>query len=385
MTITTMRKLDRFIGIPCCWALGMFLLLLPRRQGDPLKKEIKKILIIKFFGLGSILLSTPSLQLLKEQFPGARISYLSFSPHREFLERLPLIDDVLTINPSSLTDFISQTLTLIRHLRTVKYDVVFDFEFFSKYSTFLNGLSKANVRVGFELPTRWRSMILTHQIPLSKDRHVIEAFCHQVFLLTGVGCIPRVAIPTITAHDQVSLAKSVPLPGGHAICINVNAGETFLERRWMPENFAELVSRLSHQADTQFYFIGSESERTYVEHVINLTSCPAQCYNVAGKLTIPELFALLHQSELLISNDSGPLHFASALGIPAIGLYGPETPLFYGPAGEHLHTIYKSISCSPCMNVYDSKTFKCPYDARCMREIEVDEVEQILESLSVSP
>ncbi|HTP12414.1 MAG TPA: glycosyltransferase family 9 protein, partial [Bacteroidota bacterium] len=140
------------------------------------------------------------------------------------------------------------------------------------------------------------------------------------------------------------------------------------------DRFAALVSRLAITEEFLFCFTGTSEEREYVQRVINLTHVTGRCINVAGRLTIPELCALLEQSVLYIGNDSGPLHLATALGVPTVGLFGPESPVFYGPLGDRHTSIYRRLPCSPCMNVYAAKSFRCPYNARCMKEIQVDEV-----------
>ncbi len=373
-----MRSIDRFIGIPVCLIIGWYRKFFRRKR----TRNIERILIIKFFGMGSIILSTPAISLLRNTYPNAHITFLSFHSNKELLERIPIIDTVITINTSTISSFISTTLILFRHLHSQHYDVVFDFEFFSKYSTALSGLSGAPVRIGFELPTRWRKIIVTDSVILSKEQHVTRAFCDQIFTLTEKLDIPDIVVPRTIESDISSMQAKVILNDANNICINVNAGETFLERRWPPEYFAKFVSNLSGKSHYNFYFIGSESERSYVQGVINQTTCPERCQNLGGLLTVPELMALLQKCDILISNDSGPLHLASALGTPVLGLYGPETPVFYGPAGNiKSATIYRSIECSPCMNVYDSKTFTCPYNARCMKEISVKEVEQACSKL----
>jgi ADP-heptose:LPS heptosyltransferase len=380
-----MRLIDRFAGIPFCWALGLYLFLFPVRRKSFPEGGVRSVLIIKFFGMGSVLLSTPALRLMKESFPDVQISYLSFSAQRELLDRIPLVDRILTIDSDSIGGFLRDGVHVLREIRRLQFDAVFDFEFFSKFSTLLSGASRAPNRIGFELPTRWRSMILTHQVPLSKDRHVIEAFCDQVRILGKPGRTPEVEAPRIDPEDTRRLHEKLPAVDGPAVCVNVNAGETFLERRWMPQAFAALIDSLREsRPDASFLFLGVRSERSYVQRVLDQIPETGRCFNAAGLLTIGELISLLSCCELLISNDSGPLHLAAALGTPCVGLYGPETPRFYGPISGSVTAIYKGISCSPCMNIYDAKSFRCPYDARCMKAIEVAEVEQAVESLPVA-
>lgn len=383
MTIRTMRYIDRFVGIPMCWVVGVCLPLFERNNRSRDIQNIRSVLVVKFFGMGSILLSTPALSMLKSALPNVQITFLSFRENYDLLKRIPHVDDVLVIDPSSLKTFVRDTFSVIVHLLRTKYDVVFDFEFFSKFSTLLNGLTSARVRIGFALPTVWRSNIVTHPVPLQKKRHVVYSFISQVSTIVKTQSAPSLISPIVLETDVQSMLAKVPLNGHPVIAINVNAGSTFLERRWSPERFAELISRLALETDFEFMFTGTNEEQEYVRQVIERTSCPQRCFNLAGLLSIPELAALLQRCELLISNDSGPLHLAAALRVRCIGLYGPESPDFYGPLGESSHVIYKRIECSPCMNIYDAKSFQCPYSARCMKEISVAEVEAAVKEIYI--
>jgi ADP-heptose:LPS heptosyltransferase len=370
-----MRLMDRFIGIPLCWSLGLYYRLFGNSGNSQLRQPVKSILVIKFFGMGSILLATPAISLIRRAFPEARISFLSFRNNKELLERISTIDEVLTVNRSSFVSFMKETLLVAHSIRLNHYDIVFDFEFFSKYSTLLNGLSRAHIRIGFDLPTMWRASILTHQVPLEKNQHVVHSFCAQIkSVATKADHTPDVEAPRICDSDHASLLRKFPIDRKRIITINVNAGDTFLERRWPGERFGQLVAKLAQDDESLFCFIGNSEERTYVRQVMGQTQNVDRCVDTAGQLTIPELGALLQRSDILISNDSGPLHLAASLGIPTLGLYGPESPEFYGARSADSAILYKGIPCSPCMNIYSAKQFQCPYHARCMREISVDEV-----------
>lgn len=373
MTIQTMREVDRLVGVPLCMMTGLLRKVLKKRTIRP-PQEAERVLVIKFFGLGSILFATPALALIKKSLQHAKISFLSFEANQGLLERLPLIDEVLTINPSSTRRFLLGTLATIVHILTGRYDIVFDLEFFSKFSTVLTGLSGADHRVGFALPTMWRNLNLSHFVTIDKRNHVSHAFSNQVASLLNVAEVTGLLAPILRETDTISMLQKVNPNGKPLVVINVNAGETFLERRWSPDRFAQLVDRLGKNSPYDFYFIGNTSERTYVQAIIDATSSHSRCTNVAGLLTVPELSALLSRSQMLVSNDSGPLHLGSALGISTIGLFGPEDPAFYGPLGPKSQSIYKRISCSPCLNMYAAKAFHCPYDAKCMEQIDVDEV-----------
>lgn len=378
MKITTMKFIDRFAGVPMCLLLGLWNRFIQRRS--PRHGEPRNILIMKFFGMGSVILTMPGVLSLRNRFPDAKITYCTFESNRSLLKRYPIVDQVLTIDATSISSFIGDTWRTIRAIRSSHYDIVFDFEFFSKFSTLLSALSDAPRIVGFSLPTIWRRFHLTDEVELTKDRHVSRAFHSLIERCTGSMDFPSPPPLTLLEVDRASMAEVISLDEQRIIAVNVNAGQTFLERRWPQERFAELVSRLASTIDARFIFIGTADEYTYVDRVIARSSCGNRCFNAAGLLSVPQLAAFLRRCELLISNDSGTLHLASTLGVPVVGLYGPETPSFYGPLGESTVVMYKDLPCSPCMNIYAAKSFRCPYDAKCMREISVDEVEHVLQS-----
>jgi ADP-heptose:LPS heptosyltransferase len=381
MNIRTMRTIDRVVGIPLCWIAGAALTILARRKIDPARHDVKHVLFIKFFGLGSVILSTSALSMVRSKNPESSLSFLTFSSNRGLLERLPLIDEILTVDPSNPWTFSKDLLAILKRLIRVRYDVVFDFEFFSKFSTLLSAATLAPIRVGFELPARWRSSLLTHSVPLVKGGHVKDAFCSQVQVLFEDSEPEDLVVPSLTDEDSEVIERRIGLHTGQIIVVNVNAGDTFLERRWPPERFASLITELSLESDFLFVLTGIATEREYVQSVIDKALLPQRCRNLAGQLTVPELGALLRLSSLVISNDSGPLHLAAVLGVPTIGLFGPESPAFYGPVGYSATSIYKKISCSPCMNVYDAKTFRCPYDARCMKNIQISDVKTVIDEV----
>ena len=380
-----MRSIDRFVGIPLCWFLNIWKLFVPIRRFALAENNVKHVLVIKFFGMGSIILLTPALREIHKRFPNATISFLSFSSQKELLKRLPFIDSIFTISTSTFDDFLRDTINTVRMFKKMNFEIVFDFEFFSKFSTILSTLTNAPQRYAFALPTQWRKFHVTHAIPLNKLHHVAKAFLAQVSAETFDRVALVLAAPQILESDEISLEYSIKtlfqfeIKKKTIVCINVNAGNTFLERRWSGEKFVELA-QTTFDDSTLYFFIGHSSEYDYVEQIVSKIQ-RKNVFNIAGKILFGELLALLRRARLLLTNDSGPLHLASALGTRTLSLFGPESPEFYGPIGTRNEVLYKKISCSPCMNIYNAKTFICPYSARCMKEISVEEVRAKINAL----
>lgn len=380
-----MRSIDRFVGIPLCWLVGLLLKVFRRTPAMGPAHDLNTILVIKFFGMGSILLSRPFLTTLRRTNLDARIVYLSFAGNRELLERFAEVDITLAISTDTLWSFLSDSLLVIRTLQRMSVDVAFDLEFFSKFSTLLSSLSGAAIRVGFSLPTVWRKINLTHPVPLAHSTHVKNLFLHQL-AQCGIETNPATPASTLasTSAEQESMEKKLHLDadGSTIIAININAGQASLERRWSPDRFMEVATQLTKEAGPlRIFLTGSSGEFRYVEdarrrHPALLSSS----MNCAGLLTLGELIALFERTAVFLTNDSGPMHLAASVGTPVVALFGPESPQFYGPAGTS-RIIYKRIACSPCLNVYNAKLFVCPYDARCMKEIPTTEVLEAVRSL----
>jgi ADP-heptose:LPS heptosyltransferase len=388
MTVSAMRTVDRFVGIPLCWLTGLWLTIDRKLHTRSPRNRIQTVLVIKFFGLGSILLSTPFLTQLRRH--DCRIVFLTFELNRELVERLDQPAHLLTISTQSLLQFVLDTLFVLRYIRSSRPDVVFDLEFFSKFSTLVSALSRAPLRVGFELPTLWRRMNVTHQIPIAHSIHVRNLFLEQLRPFGLIHSEPAAITALTSTHaerDSMERKLSFGTNNTTVVVMNLNAGTTSLERRWPPDRFMKVASALkTRHSAVRFFLIGSDSEHDYVQAAFmespsELRSCMMNC---AGILSLGELIALFERSSLLLTNDSGPMHIAAAVGTPVVALFGPESPKLYGPVGN-ARVVYKAISCSPCMNVYDAKLFVCPYNARCMHEISVDEVLAEVERMMPRP
>lgn len=371
MKISTMRLIDRFVGIPLCWMTGMF-----RRFPESPDSPPRRVLVIKFFGLGSVLLTSPALQALKNKFPEAKVIFLSFSRNEEMLSQIPFVEERWTVDSDSMISFVRSFLTVLRRLLDRRIDVVLDFEFFSKFSTLIGALARPRMQIGFALPTRWRRWNLSHPVLLASDRHVTESF---LAMLAPLGIQEKeLSRPRITSSHPgertLHLPARVRLWCADIICVNPNAGDTSLDRRWDARRYSEALEvLLDDYLDALFCMIGSSREREYTQRIVNqVRSGNERLVNLAGQTSLQGLIELFQRSRMLITNDSGPMHIAAAAGLPTVALFGPESPTFYGPLGNQTINLYAKLECSPCLNIYDAKTFRCPISAKCMRDIPVD-------------
>ena len=155
------------------------------------------------------------------------------------------------------------------------------------------------------------------------------------------------------------------------VLINPNASELLPHRRWMPARYAELIKRIITQyPDALVLITGAPNERAEAEALAR--DCGPRCVSLAGHTALSELPALYSLARLMVTNDSGPSHFAAASGLKTIVLFGPETPKLYQPLGPS-RAIYAGLACSPCVSASNHRKTACT-DNVCMQAISVDQV-----------
>lgn len=386
----TMRWLDDYIGSTLCFILTILkktydvLTLKAFRARKPLSaRKINNILFIKFFGMGSIILVSPVIKAVKEKYPQARIFFMTFASNQEILELLDVGDVHLFIRRNNIFAFFFDIANALIKLNMARIDLAFDLEFFSRFTVILLLLSGAKVRVGYFLRKVWRGNFLTHQIYFNHFKHITRGFS-AILEPLGIDekCIPKPVInmngDKAPSMDEIARKHKLSLNNKDAgiICINVNSSELSIDRRWPKENFRHLAQRLLKHSEKIFLvFIGSASERGYVQSVISsIENDRDRMVNLSGEISLKELVVLFAHSKMLITSDSGPLHLASASQTPTVSLFGPESPIRYGPLGNNHIVFCKNLYCSPCLNVYNAKKSMCNSENKCMQLISVEEV-----------
>ncbi|MCX7934903.1 MAG: glycosyltransferase family 9 protein [Planctomycetota bacterium] len=155
--------------------------------------------------------------------------------------------------------------------------------------------------------------------------------------------------------------------------INMNAGEFALYRAWPPEKFAVLAQMLSDRWGCRLLFTGAANEETYVSRHIKHLS--ASFLNLAGRTSVRQLAAVLKRLRLFISVDSGPLHLAAALGVPTIGIFGPESPRRFAPLTNGPATmLWQEPACGPCLSAFTLERRRCQAGAACVRTLPIGRV-----------
>jgi ADP-heptose:LPS heptosyltransferase len=272
------------------------------------------------------------------------------------------------------------TLCALTRLWKLGVDVVCDLEFFTRYSTMVAYLSGAPIR-GVLVAHAWRGNILTHPVYYNGMRHITRVFLAQAEVLGRRSRIPHPR-PLSRAFDRRgSVARprrENPRrradPDSPYVMINPNASELCLERRWMSERFAQVVDALLKENEgLQAIFIGAGNERSYTGEVLAMCRDTSRVANLAGELSIRSLLEALGAAALP-HRGLRPLHLAALTDTPTVALFGPETPSLYGSLGSRIRTLYAGVYCSPCLNVYNTKTAPCNGNNICMQGIGASDV-----------
>jgi ADP-heptose:LPS heptosyltransferase len=392
MNIDTMRRIDRLAGVPLC-AITTLLVRLRDALRARTMRPVRRILFVELSEMGSTVLASPAMRKARAQL-SAELYFVIFKRNVGSLQLVGTIspDNIFTISDVSIFSLARDTLTFLLWTRRKGIDTVVDLELFSRFTALLTGLAGADRRVGFyrfHQEGLYRGEMLTHRVTYNPHIHVAKNFIALIDALLA----PKPTIPyakTVIGDDQINveivqasarargdvlerIRSLAPFEPGQnrLVLINPNASELLPHRRWMPDRFADLIHRiLAAYSDVVVLITGAPDEREAAERLAAQNAPRAASF--AGHSSLIELPALYSHATLMVTNDSGPAHFSSAVGLPTIVLFGPETPKLYQPLGNS-RAIYAGLACSPCVTAHNHRKTACT-DNVCMQAISVDEV-----------
>ncbi|MDR3439638.1 glycosyltransferase family 9 protein [Telmatospirillum sp.] len=405
MNVDLMRWIDRWTGVPLCFLLTLLGRLFLRRPTA--EEKPRRILFVELSEMGSTILADPAMRKAQQTF-GAELYFVIFRRNAASLGFLHTVPEanVYTIREDSLVTLVIDTLGFLAWTRRIGIDTVIDLELFSRFTALLTGLSGAPRRVGFyrfHNEGLYRGELLTHRVAYNPHIHIAKNFIALINALAG----PQGEVPyskTLIDDNEIVISKAgvpdslikemrtrVSLlypdydPARHRIVlINPNASELLPQRRWPHANFARLAEQIvALSPDILVLITGSPDEAIEADQLKALVGNP-RMINFAGRQLLTELPALYALAELMISNDSGPGHFAAVTDMPVISLFGPETPALYGPLGRGA-ALTAGLACSPCVSAANHRKTAC-HDPVCMRALTPEWVfEQVRNFLQPTP
>ena len=396
MRLTTQRWIDRYVGIPACFVLTAIVKLLEllgvrRREATP-----QRVLFIELSEMGSTILASAAMRRLQERYGDRQHCFVIFKRNAASLRLLGIFepDQIFTIRDESIGALVVDVLRFIRFCRERRVDTVIDLELFSRVSSLLALLSGATNRVGFHNyrgEGLYRGEHLTHRVNYNAYSHMAQNFMALVLSLESdpteipqpKRMLPREAPPVRIGtdpeawnHVRQELERCYPglAPEHRIVVVNAHAGNLLPLRMWPVERFAELVQRLLRDDPRTLVVLMGIAEGAEAARMITAAAADPRCIDFIGRTrTLKDVIELFHQSHLLITNDSGPAHFATLTAIKSITLFGPETPVLYGTLGENAVDLYANLACSPCLSALNHRNSPCA-DNQCLKAISVEQV-----------
>ncbi len=332
------------------------------------------ILIVKLSSIGDVVHSLPMLKALRGKYPQARITWVVKPFCKEIIEGSPYLDDVIVFERGKWCDMknascaIREFFRLIRDLRSRRFDMVVDLQglFYTGLITFLSG---SPLRLGFANARECSHLFYNRKIQVpTMDLHAVDRYNLMAKEL-GIGPVsPDFTIQVADQDRQFVedffrqhevLRRDAPL-------IAMNASARWVTKQWNVEKFAQLADALHDQWGATVVLIGSQEDIALVEKV--RAAMQSRPVDATGKTNLKQLVALLRQADLLITNDTGPMHIASSVGTPTVALFGPTDPRRTGPYGPGHVVITKNVFCSPCFRK------RCPNEMLCMEILTTNDV-----------
>jgi ADP-heptose:LPS heptosyltransferase len=388
-----LQWIDRRIGVPFC-----FLLTMVRRLGGLRGRRgplgpCHSVLFLKLAEQGSTVLAHEAIRTAVAQVGRENVYFLVFEENRFIVDLLGLIplENVLTVQTRSAWSMAASCCRRLIEIRRRRLDACIDLEFFSRSSAAIAYLTGASRRVGFHAgfgEGPYRGDLLTHRVLYNPHLHTSRTFTSLVLALAAdPDDLPTLAVVTPPSPDlplfrpapeerleMRQLIGSLGVPAtGRLILLNANAGDLLPLRKWDERNYLSLAGRLLQEfADLTVAFTGSPEEAPRIEELVRAVGSP-RCVCLAGRTTLRQLVVVFGLAEVLVTNDSGPAHFAALTEIDIVALFGPETPLLFAAPGPRSHTLWAGLACSPCLNAFNNRQTTCRNNV-CMQRITVDEV-----------
>jgi heptosyltransferase-2 len=317
--------------------------------------------------IGDLVMATPILHDLRKAFPKARITAMCRLPICELLKEDPEIDELFCFRKGSRWDRRNERRNIIEKLKEGKYDLgILLTHSFSSAWWFWMG--RIRYRLGYK--SNARKWLLTHSLafPENIDRQHLVTTYKMLLKPLGIplsNTPPALYLSSKEKEEARALLHQRGVPEG-ALVVGINPGATYGSAKcWLPERFRDVTMRLLDDPDLYIVYFGDQATAGLCKEICR--DLPSRVINLAGLTTLRQLASLISVCDVLLTNDSGPMHIADALDTTLVALFGSTSEIVTGPYRQR-DVIRKPVECSPCYQRV------CPIDFRCMKRIESDEV-----------
>jgi heptosyltransferase-1 len=343
-------------------------------------KNPEKILIVKPSSLGDVVHSLPFLNAIRKRYTEAEIHWVIFKGFEGLLEGHPMLHKLWVVDKDSWTKFnrakdtVAGIKSLLRDLKKERFDLVVDLQGLLR-SGLITAATGAPVRIGFKEAREGSRFFYTDKVPGGRDIHAVDRYLKVAEFL---GCDTSEVIFPLPPFEKASSFENIISsfilnpssldmhPSSFEEYIVIVPGARWKTKRWPPEYFGKLASLLHLRS----IIVGSKGDVSIADEIVSRAH--GKSFSLAGKTDLKELIAVIKGSKYLVTNDSGPMHIAAALGVPVFAIFGPTDPTRTGPYGKG-HTIIRGpVECAPCFK-------KTCGDIRCMKDLSAEKVYRIIE------
>lgn len=327
-----------------------------------------RILIIQTAFIGDVILCTPLIKVLRETFPDAFISFLLIPETENVLENNPHLNQVLVYDKRKKGG-LGSFLQMVSRVKQGKFDLAV-IPHRSLRSALLAYLSGIPERIGFDRAAG--SSLFTKKVVYEAKVHEVD---RNLSLLSGFTPHLTDTSPELfPSSEDFSYARKLLSDSGISErdkIVGVAPGSVWATKRWLPERFAEVADLLLKEAGAKVVLLGSGEDRSLCERIADLMA--GRPAIVAGKTSVLQSAAIASLCKVILSNDSAPVHMASAMKIPVVAVFGSTIPEFgFAPYGVDHVIVHKKLDCRPC-GIHGKR--KCPEKHfRCMLDINAEEV-----------
>ncbi|MFH1641253.1 MAG: lipopolysaccharide heptosyltransferase II [Candidatus Omnitrophota bacterium] len=325
------------------------------------RPHFKRILIVRTDRIGDVLLSTPVIKALRDSYPDVFISMMVSPYTKDITEGNPYLDEVIIYDKKMRHRGWFSSFKFALALKKKKFDLAVILHPTNRVHivTFFAGIPK---RIGYD---RKFSFLLTDRIKHDKqfgEKHELE-YCLDLVRVLGIETKDKNLFIPINPTSEKWVEELLGKEGVETkdILLAIHSGASCPSKIWPNERFSEVADRLSDKYGFKVLLIAGPKDIAITEKVLKAMHSPA--INLAGKVSVSQLASVLKRTRLLISNDSGPVHIASAVGTPVISIFGRNqkglSPKRWGPVGPKDRVLHKEVGCIKCIAHDCTKGFAC--------------------------
>ena len=330
-------------------------------------QEMARVLVIRLSSLGDILLTTPVLRLLRQHYPAAQIDFLTKVTYRDVLCTNPCVDRLLLLEPQQ------GFMEILRSLRQTRHDVVVDLHRTLRSRLLYRGLlaqrkltyAKRTLRRALLVHLSWNTLRTMTPVP--------ELYVAPLRRLGITASLPPLEMHLTTeSREAMDTYVKQELPASvRRPLLAVAPGAHWATKRWPVERFATVAQELAQTQGAAVVVLGSGEDARLAQELCQRLSVPV--LNTTGKLPLMHTAALLQQCRLLLSNDSGLMHMATALRVPVVAIFGPTVQEFgFYPFKACAQVVSAELTCRPCST---KGSRRCPRGHHhCMQQVTVAQV-----------